>query len=97
MFGLYPNNSNRQYMIVSEEYNAKEEIVEALKLFKCFVEKNINNMSVVSITQKDNRYTFAFEDKEKNKIYSHFRWYDTKVNCNKGVTRIFENYDAEIK
>ena len=97
VFGLYPNNSNQQYMIVSQEYATKEEAVDAINQFKIFMSKNINNSDIVRVIQKNDRFTFEIEDVENNKSYKNIRWYDNKINCMKGISCVQENFNAEIK
>lgn len=100
LFGLYPNNSNMFPMIVSEKYDTKKEAIEAINRFKAFVEKTVDDGKIdeiVRVYERNSKYTFAFENLIDNIKYEHSRLYDKEENCYKGIKRVFENINADIK
>ena len=99
-FGLFPNNSNTQAMIFSKEYDTKTEAMESVKRFKLFVSNAVRSGKldkIVRVYEQNGQYSFVFDNLQNNELYKQNKLYIKKASCYKGIKRILENINADIK
>lgn len=98
-FELMPNNSNRQAIGKSIDYNSYEECRNAVYDFKSIVKINrINSIDSSNVRVNNKGHIEVFNNKGKV-IYMSTNTYKSTVlsQVNKGIGAIYRHYDVEIR
>lgn len=93
-FELLPNNSNRQYVARSSDYESKEDALEGIQKLKAYLdnEPKIDIQEHILQNQKSKMYRRSFAFFQNECIYT--RKYVTRVNSVKGIQNIMAHYNS---
>lgn len=96
-FELLPNNSNRQYIARSSDYESKEDALEGIRKLKAYLDNepkiDIQEHILRNNKMKMYRRSFAFFQNE----YISTRKYETRVNSIKGIQNIMTYYNSSLR
>lgn len=96
-FELLPNNSNRQYVARSSDYESKEDALEGIRKLKTYLDNkpeiDIQEHIIQNNKLKMYRRSFVFL---QNECIST-RKYVTRVNSIKGIQNIMVHYNSSLR
>lgn len=90
-FVLLPGNNNLQYVAISNGFDTKAEVLNAIRDFQNQMSRD-NSYSVTQIGKE--KYTFIF--KKSGITVTNNRGY-SKNEVNNGAKRVIEHYNCQIK
>lgn len=95
-FELLPNNSDEFYVGYSCDYQTKDEVLNGLNNFKNFLRKKSDFTCEYEGFDNENLYRAYFVFSDKKEIF-YTRKYRNKYEPKKGIERIKNNFDVDIK
>ncbi len=93
-FGLYPNNSNSQAIAISGEYATYKDAQEAIRKLQSLLRSSKN---LFNEKEDEKGYSFELKQNKENLVFFREGPFTHHYEVQKGINRIYKNYDAPIK